>query len=403
MRGGLVGWQSAFGGPGELPLGIYTTIILVLKLLGVMVVLILVGAYSTYVERKILAFMQDRLGPTRVGYKGLLQPIADGLKLIQKECIVPLGADKVFHYWAPILVFIPSMMGAVIIPFGEGLIPFDLSMGVLYLFAIGAIGVMGIFLAAHGSDNKYSSFGGFRAVGQLISYEVPLAFSMMTVVLLAGDIRVGGIIDAQLKGGGLGFPIWFIVPQFLGFLIFFIANVAETNRVPFDLPEAESELVSGFHTEFTGIRFAFFFLAEYVNIFIASSMITTLFLGGYGGFDLPFLGQTLSSVVWFALKVFLLFFAIVWLRGTLPRLRIDQLMELCWKRLVPLAMINFFVTGIIKLANEIRLNPNLLWPILEKGWGTALLFFILFFVGMVVWVRHLLKGVFGKPALERRA
>lgn len=364
------------------PLGAYNTIILVGKLAVIFVIVILVGAYSTWVERKIMAYMQDRLGPTRVGRFGLLQPLADGIKLLQKECIIPLGADRNFHYWAPILVFIPALLGTVIIPFGrlpagvEGeplLMVSDLNVGVLYFFALGAFGVLGIFLAAWGSNSKYSAYGGFRAVAQLVSYEIPIAFCIMSVVTLAGSLSVGDIVAAQttltertgvaMEGPaasvlGLSFPVWFVIPQFLAFVIFFIAGVAETNRTPFDLPEAESELVSGFHTEYSGLRFAFFFLAEYVNIFIFASMTAVLFLGGPAGPTIWFLGTTLSSVLWFSLKVFLAFFTVVWLRATLPRLRIDQLMNFCWKRLLPLSMINFFFTAAFVLLARMNISPH---------------------------------------------
>tara|TARA_B100000029_G_scaffold140141_1_gene135281 strand:- start:5281 stop:6645 length:1365 start_codon:yes stop_codon:yes gene_type:complete len=376
IRSMFLDLRKNFGGPGQMPMGLYNTIILTLKLLGILVVLLLVGAYSTYVERKILAFMQDRLGPTRVGPRGILQPIADGLKLLQKECIVPLGADRNFHYLAPVICFIPALMGAVIIPFGKGMIPVDLNVGILYFFALGAFGELGIFLAAWGSNNKYSAIAGFRAVAQLVSYEIPMAFAIMSIVVLSGSLKISDIINAQIDGitahGGLGFPIWFIVPQFLGFLIFFLSAVAETNRTPFDLAEAESELVSGFHTEYTGLRWAFFFLAEYVNIFIGAAIIATMYLGGYAGPELPFLGITLSSVFWFCFKVFLIFFIIVWLRGTLPRLRVDQLMMTCWKRLIPISMANFLLTGIFVLANTVRLTPQL-WSVhLENSAYTSI-------------------------------
>ena len=332
------------------------------KLAVVFLVVLLVGAYSTWTERKVLAYMQDRLGPTRVGRFGLLQPIADGIKLLQKECIVPLGADRNFHYWAPILVFVPALMGTVIVPFGRladgtPLMVMDLNVGLLYFLSLGAFGVLGIFMASWGSNNKYSAYGGFRAVAQLISYEIPIAFCVMSVVILAGSLKISEVINSQWVltdfGGtgtyvsvlGLPFAMWFIIPQLLGFIVFFIAGVAETNRTPFDLPEAESELVSGFHTEFTGLRFAFFFLAEYVNIFIFATMTTVLYLGGPMGPRIWFLGDTLSSITWYSVKLFLIFFTVVWLRGTLPRLRIDQLMSLCWKRLLPLSMLNFFGTA----------------------------------------------------------
>tara|TARA_Y100000588_G_scaffold395253_1_gene521865 strand:+ start:10329 stop:11693 length:1365 start_codon:yes stop_codon:yes gene_type:complete len=406
IRNFFLNLRDKFGGPGELPMGLYNTIIITLKLLGILVVLLLIGAYSTLMERKILAFMQDRLGPTRVGPRGILQPIADGLKLLQKECIVPLGADRNFHYLAPVICFIPALMGAVLIPFGKGLIPVDLNVGILYFFALGAFGELGIFLAAWGSNNKYSAIAGFRAVAQLVSYEIPMAFCIMSIVLLSGSLKIGDIINAQIEGatayGGLGFPIWFIVPQFLGFLIFFLSAVAETNRTPFDLAEAESELVSGFHTEYTGLRWAFFFLAEYVNIFIGASIITAMYLGGYAGPELPFLGITLSSVVWFCLKVFLIFFIIVWLRGTLPRLRVDQLMMLCWKRLIPIAMANFLLTGIFVFANTVRLTPQL-WPVhLENSAYTSIAAIVFILIAMFGLAWFFAKDLL-KPIKERDA
>lgn len=392
------------------PMGAWHTLVLVSKLAVVFLVVLLVGAYSTWTERKVLAYMQDRLGPTRVGRFGLLQPLADGIKLLQKECIVPLGADRNFHYWAPVLVFVPALLGTVIVPFGrlqDGTLMMvsDLNVGLLYFLSLGAFGVLGIFMASWGSNNKYSAYGGFRAVAQLVSYEIPIAFCVMSVVILAGSLKVSTVIESQwmvystgantpaVSVLGLPFALWFIVPQLLGFVVFFIAGVAETNRTPFDLPEAESELVSGFHTEFTGLRFAFFFLAEYVNIFIFATLTTVLYLGGPLGPRIWFLGETLSSITWFAVKLFAVFFTVVWLRGSLPRLRVDQLMSLCWKRLLPLSMLNFFGTAVLVLLVRWYWSPaanSAMGPIVggehASGWIGFISLLLLVAGGVVAWV-----------------
>jgi NADH-quinone oxidoreductase subunit H len=286
-------------------------------------------------ERKVSAHMQSRLGPMRVGWHGWLQSIADALKLLQKEDIVPERADRPVHWAAPIVVFVPAFAAYVCIPFGKRLIPADLNIGLLYILAITSVGVIGIFMAGWGSNNKYSSLGAMRTVAQIVSYEVPLLLAVLGVVLVVGSLSMQSIVNAQAG-------LWFIVLQPVAFLIYLTAAVAETNRTPFDIPEAESELVAGYHTEYSGMKFAFFFVAEYTNLFTISAIATTLFLGGWRGPLLP-------PIVWFLLKSYFVVFLIMWMRWTFPRVRVDQLMGLGWKVLMPLAFLNLAVTSGVML------------------------------------------------------
>jgi NADH-quinone oxidoreductase subunit H len=284
-------------------------------------------------ERKVSAHMQSRLGPMRVGWHGWLQSVADAIKLLQKENIVPMRADRVVFWLAPVVVFIPAFLAYVCIPFGPTLITRDLSVGLLYILAITSVAIIGIFMAGWGSNNKYSTIGAMRTVAQIVSYEVPLLLSVLGVVLIASSLSMQTIVGAQAG-------LWFVVLQPLGFLIFITAATAETNRTPFDIPEAESELVAGFHTEYSGMKFAFFFIAEYTNLFTAAALATTLFLGGWRGPLLP-------PVVWFLIKCYAVVFLIMWFRWTFPRVRVDQLMGLGWKILTPLAFANLMATGLV--------------------------------------------------------
>ena len=284
-------------------------------------------------ERKISALIQNRLGPMVVGWHGTLQTAADMVKLLLKENIVPSGVDKLSWWLAPFFVVVPPVMAFVCMPFGKTLIVRDLNVGILYLTSVTSVCVLGIFMAGWGSNNKYSLLGGMRSAAQIISYEVPLLLSIVVVVMEAGTLSMQGIIEAQSHG-------WFILkPNLaLAFLIYFIASTAEVNRVPFDIPEAESELGAGYHTEYSGIKFAMFFLAEYTNLVIVSAVAATLFFGGWQG---PFL----PSLVWFLIKVYGMIFLSMWVRWTLPRVRMDQMMSFAWKFLTPLALVNLLVSG----------------------------------------------------------
>ena len=291
-------------------------------------------------ERKVSAHIQTRLGPMRVGWHGVLQSIADAVKLLLKENIVPKGADKWVFLAAPIVAFAPAFMAYVCIPFGHAfgktLIVKDLNIGILYILSVTSLSVLGIFMAGWGSNNKYSLLGGMRSVAQIVSYEVPVVLSLVGVLMLANSLSMVDIVHAQ-KG------MWFIIPQFLGFLIYITAATAEVNRAPFDIPEAESEIVAGFHTEYSGMKFAMFFVAEYTNLFIISAIATTLFLGGWLG------PGFIPPVIWFLIKTYGVVFLLMWARWTFPRLRVDQMMEMSWKFLVPLALVNIGITGLLIL------------------------------------------------------
>jgi len=325
-------------------------------------VLLIGMAYMTYFERKVLAAMQDRMGPTRTGPKGLLQPIADGIKLLAKEDLIPAGADKIVFYFAPLIVFVTAIVRVAVIPFGGtveifgrevNLFAADLNVGALFLLAFGSLGVYGIILGAYASANRYSLLGGLRAAAQVVSYEIILGLSLVGVFLLSGSLSVRQILlqqQADLELGPLSLPNWFILSQPLAFVIFLIAGVAETNRAPFDLPEAESELVSGFHTEYSAFRFSFYFLGEYINMIIGSLFAAALFRGGTDGPGAErFWGL---GVLWLVVKVVAFLFFYVWLRATLPRFRYDQLMGIAWKVLLPLVLVNILVTAFIRLVGN---------------------------------------------------
>jgi NADH-quinone oxidoreductase subunit H len=299
--------------------------------------------YLTLIERKVLARMQNRVGPNRVGPWGLLQPVADGVKMFTKEDIIPKNADAIVHLIAPCLIIIPAFLIFAVIPYGKNMIPVDLSVGVLYFIAISSTTTIAIFSAAWSSRNKYSMLGGMRAVAQMISYEIPMVLSIVPVLLISQSLSTGAIVNAQGSFGGWG---WFVFTPwgFAAFLIFFLCAVAECNRSPFDLPEAESEIVAGFHTEYSGMKFALFYMAEFMNAFTLSALAATLFLGGWQG---PFL----PSWAWFFLKTYALIFIMLWFRGTLPRFRVDHMMNLAWKFLLPLSLINILVAGFWHFAN----------------------------------------------------
>jgi NADH-quinone oxidoreductase subunit H len=289
--------------------------------------------FIIWFERKIAARIQIRRGPNRVGPFGIFQTIADTVKLLLKEDITPRKADKAVFGLAPVMVLVTAFMIFLVIPFGKGLIPADIDIGLVYFLAVGGIAVIAILAGGWSSNNKYSLMGGLRSAAQIVSYEVPSVLSVIAVAMLAGSLRISTVVDAQPAFG-------FIIMQPVGFLLFLVASSAEINRAPFDLPEADSELVSGFITEYSGIRFAYFFLAEYTNLFLAGALATALFLGGWHG---PFL----PPIVWFLIKSYIVVFVLMWIRWTFPRLRVDQVMAFSWKVLVPIALINLVVTAFL--------------------------------------------------------
>ncbi len=305
-------------------------------------VLLLVIAYLIWVERKVMAHMQVRLGPMRVGWHGLLQPIADGLKLITKEDIIPANASKVLFILSPVIAMIPALLTIAVIPFGDtisvmgvsvDMVIADVNIGILFILAVSSVGVYGILLGGWSSNNKYSLLGGLRSSAQMISYELSMGLSLIGVIMMTESLSLVDTVNAQ---SGL----WFVVLQPVAFIVFAISAIAETNRCPFDLPEAETELVSGFHTEYSSMKFALFFMAEYANIITVSAVAVTFFFGGWRG---PFL----PPVVWFIIKMALCIFFFIWLRSTFPRFRIDQLMKFAWKVLLPVAIVNVLITGVV--------------------------------------------------------
>lgn len=319
---------------------------------------LLVGmAYMTWAERKVIALMQDRIGPNRTGPFGLLQPIADGVKLLGKEDLIPKFADKRIFVIAPLISFVTAPLAALVIPFGDTITIFgeeinlyvaDLNVAVLYMLAVASVGVYGIILGGYASANRYSLLGGLRSAAQVISYEIVQGLSLVGVFILAGSLSLVQIVNDQRRSlelfdTGLSIPNWYIFYQPIGFIVFLIAAVAETNRAPFDLPEAETELISGFHTEYSGFRFSFYFLAEYINMIVISLLAATLFLGGIDG-------PIADGFWWLLIKASIFLFFYIWLRATLPRFRFDQLMGIAWKVLLPLVLLNVLITGFVRLA-----------------------------------------------------
>jgi NADH-quinone oxidoreductase subunit H len=347
---------------------------------NLIVIIVKIGVVLTFValsvplmillERKIIGFMQSRVGPTRVGPSGILQTIADGLKLLLKEDIIPDRADRAVFRLAPVIMLIPAFVAFAVIPFGgESVTVFgqtvtpwisDVNIGVLFIISITSLGVFGVVLGGWASNSKYPLLGALRAAAQMVSYEVPLGLALVGGLMWAGTASMRGIVEAQREA-----HLWFFIPQFAALFIYFISGVAETNRAPFDLPEAETELVSGFHTEYSGMRFGLFFIAEYANMVVVSAVATTLFFGGwlrpFPNVDaLAFLdffnyvlpggwGPLLSGCFWFVAKVSAFIFAYFWIRATFPRYRYDQLMTVGWKWLLPLSLVNIIATGLVLL------------------------------------------------------
>ena len=312
----------------------------------------LLGLLLVYMERKVAAFMQIRLGPNRVGPKGIFQTTADTLKLVMKEGLTPDGADKLLFNLAPFIVMIAAMLLLAPIAFARNFQIWDINIGVLYLAAVSSVAVIGILMAGWSSNNKYSLLGAMRSAAQIVSYELSAGLSILTIIVLAGDLRISEIIASQQTG-------WWIlkgqIPALIAFVVFMIALTAETNRAPFDLAEAESELTAGFHTEYSGMKFALFFLAEYINIFIGCAIGATLFFGGWMPFHLGdweafnTVMDYIPSSIWFLGKTLFLIFVIMWFRWTFPRLRVDQLLNLEWKYLLPISMVNLLVATLIAI------------------------------------------------------
>jgi len=310
-------------------------------------------ALTTVFERKGLGRIQNRIGPNRTGWLGILQPVADGIKSLTKEDIVPLSADAAVHFLAPLVLVVAVFMGFAVLPMGRKMVLVEMDAGLLFFFAMGASTELSVFMAGWSSRNKYSLLGAMRAVAQMISYEVPLLMSSVAVVMITGSLSLTRIVEAQ-DHYTWGFPHWYIFTPwgFAGFVMYAIAATAETNRSPFDLPEGESELVAGYHTEYSGFKFALFFLGEYLAMFSISGLATTLFLGGWSA-PFSWLGW-IPSWIWFFSKLMLSIFVFIWLRGTLPRLRQDQLMNFAWKFVLPMTLLNLMVAA--------------LWRFLGEGW-----------------------------------
>lgn len=315
--------------------------VIIVKIAVVVGVVMLHVAYATYFERKVIGHMQVRLGPMRVGPHGLLQPIADGIKLFFKEDIIPSQADKPVFYIAPLIALLATMSSLAVIPFFGGFVIANINIGLLFLFAMSSLGAYGIVMSGWASNSKYSFLGGLRSSAQVISYEIAMGLSLVGVIIMAGSLNLTEIVKAQEA-----YPLkMYIFPQILGFFVFLVSAIAETNRAPFDLPEAESELVAGYFVEYSGMRFALFFAAEYIAMIVMSCLAAICYLGGWNGpFEIPFV-----PFAWLLIKVYFFIFLYYWVRATVPRYRYDQLMGIGWKVLIPLALLNIVITGLIKI------------------------------------------------------
>lgn len=308
---------------------------------SLLVIALLHVAYLTYAERKIIGRMQQRLGPNRVGPRGLLQPIADMLKLLTKEDLVPYGVDKPVFYIAPFISLVCAGTGVALIPIWEKFVVSNINVGILFILALSSLSAYGVILSGWASNSRYALLGGLRASAQVISYEIAMSLALLSVVLMAGSLNLMDIVKAQINSP---YKIY-LIPQIIAFYVFIISAIAECNRVPFDLPEAETELVAGYFVEYSAMRFAIFYLAEYFGMVVMSALAVTCFLGGWiGPFEIPYI-----PFFWFLIKLYIILFIYIWVRATLPRYRYDQLMGLGWKVLIPVAIINLFLTAILKL------------------------------------------------------
>jgi NADH-quinone oxidoreductase subunit H len=335
--------QAFAGQPQWLPLAVA----IAMPILFIVAVFPLIFAYTTLVERKSLGRVQNRYGPNRVGRWGILQPIADGLKLIIKEDIVPRNADKFVHFLAPVIAVIPSLLIFAVVPVAPGLVPVNLNIGILFAFAISTASVLALFMGGWASRNKFSLLGAMRAVAQVVSYEVPMVLAAVAVVMAAGSLRTLDIIQAQAGGAGQ-ITGWFVFQPwgFVAFVLFLIGAMAESARTPFDIPEAESEIIAGYHTEYSGFKFALFQMGEYLAAIAMAGITVTMFLGGYlGPGSGPGVLGTLISMFWFFSKLGAMIVLNIWIRGTWPRVRVDQLLAFAWKVLLPLSIINIAVVG----------------------------------------------------------
>jgi NADH-quinone oxidoreductase subunit H len=333
-------WMVDFFPPAWQPL-----VSAIISVTALIVVFASLFALATILERKGLGRIQNRYGPNRVGPYGLLQPLADGLKALTKEDLVPRAADKVVHFLAPLVLVGPAFLALAVVPLGRNMAAVDLDAGLLFFFAVGAATELSVFMAGWSSRNKYSLLGAMRAIAQMISYEVPLILSAVTVVMMVGSLSTTKIVEAQAGYWGI-LPQWHLLTPwgFAGFILFLIAATAESNRSPFDLPEGESEIIAGYYIEYSGFKFALFFLGEYIGLFAVSGMAITLFLGGWHA---PFSFLTwLPSYFWFFAKLLALLAFFIWIRGTLPRLRMDQLMNFAWKFMLPMSLINLLAAGL---------------------------------------------------------
>ncbi|MDD5288285.1 MAG: NADH-quinone oxidoreductase subunit NuoH [Dehalococcoidales bacterium] len=351
--------------PPEWPSGFWSHMVIFIVILFIFVIL---GVMAfIYIERRVLGRFQIRIGPNRTGPFGIFQPVADTVKILIKEDIVPDKADKLLHLLAPAIAFIPVLMIFAVIPFQNGAALVDINIGILYIVAVSSVSVIGILMAGWSSNNKYALISAMRMIAQVVSYEIPLALSIIGVVLLTGNLSMNNIVGAQ--------NIPFILLQPLGFIIYFLAALAEINRSPFDLLEAESEIVAGFNIEYSGIKFALFFLTEYAEALAISAIIATIYLGGWRGPLLP-------PVLWFLIKLIGVFLLVIWVRSTLPRLRIDQVMGFAWKFLLPLALINLIITGL-----QVVVLPNI------SPWVIVVINFAITAVLILLWSKfYRLKG-----------
>lgn len=328
---------------------IVNIVIIIFKIAVVIVAALLHVAYATYWERKVIAHMQVRLGPIEVGWHGIFQPFADGIKLFFKEDIIPAAADKPLFYLAPVIFFVSALTTLAVLPYFEGFVVADINVGLLFVLAMSSLGAYGIVVSGWASNSKFAFLGGLRSASQVISYEIAMGLSLVGVMMMAGSLNLSDIVRAQHA-----YPTgMYFIPQIIGFFVFVMAAFAETNRLPFDLPEAESELVAGYFTEYSGFRFAMFFLGEYTGMLIMSSICALCFLGGWTiprfvTDLLPFLNYV-PGIFWFLGKVYVFMFFYYWIRATLPRYRYDQLMAIGWKLLIPLALLNIVITGLIKV------------------------------------------------------
>ena len=320
-----------------LPEGLQTLIVIVLKIMVIVLPLMLGVAYLTYAERKIIGYMQVRIGPNRVGPKGWLQPIADAVKLVMKEVIVPRNANRFLFVMAPILSIAPALAAWAVIPFDDGMVLADVNAGLLYILALTSVGVYGVIIAGWASNSKYAFLGAMRSAAQIVSYEIAMGFALVGVLMAGGSLNLGDIVRAQ-EGSLIH---WFWLPLFPLFLIYFISGLAETNRAPFDVAEGESEIVAGFHVEYSGMAFAVFFLAEYANMILVATLAALMFLGGWLS-PVPFLPD---GFPWLAIKVAGLLFLFLWFRATFPRYRYDQIMRLGWKVFIPVTLVWIVVIG----------------------------------------------------------